>query len=418
MKMSNDGFFLDIWSFARNGNKVYPCLVKPQGASKASLKITLSTVRSDYQQMELETFLSHLVNGDFEDKGRVHMKPRHSNGSATGFSLRKAKMSRRLKQDLIKRRDTENESILPRELSQHPSPVEKFLVSLLPNPEVREMLLSLFVEAIAEANFQGDEKWATYYERNRVRLLVGNLIACTVHSNRIWMALDHAHLNEHSGVEQLLDLSGSWKWDTEDYPEYTKVASRNGYYTPSHDHSELWPIIRDLQFKFIERTATTCRKFSKRSQAKHSSELTGHLRETFGQYVPEPRYVALTYQPEFSLPEEIRSEGSFPEGMKKTVTVNEYERNKKARIRCIAHYGATCSVCELDFGNTYGSIGEGYIHVHHLKSIADIGTGYEVDPITDLRPVCPNCHAMVHKRIPPYTLDEIGRYLRASVQKT
>jgi 5-methylcytosine-specific restriction enzyme A len=54
-----------------------------------------------------------------------------------------------------------------------------------------------------------------------------------------------------------------------------------------------------------------------------------------------------------------------------------------------------------------GDIGKGFIHVHHLTQLSDIGQGYEVDPVKDLRPVCPNCHAMLHKKNPPYTIDEI-----------
>ena len=32
-----------------------------------------------------------------------------------------------------------------------------------------------------------------------------------------------------------------------------------------------------------------------------------------------------------------------------------------------------------------------------LRKLLDIGEEYEIDPIKDLRPVCPNCHAMLHR---------------------
>jgi 5-methylcytosine-specific restriction protein A len=95
------------------------------------------------------------------------------------------------------------------------------------------------------------------------------------------------------------------------------------------------------------------------------------------------------------------------EGIKKTVLVNSYERNPIARKKCIEHYGVQCVVCNCDFEKMYGDIGKGFIHVHHLTQLSDIGQGYEVDPVKDLRPVCPNCHAMLHKKNPPYTIDEI-----------
>lgn len=95
------------------------------------------------------------------------------------------------------------------------------------------------------------------------------------------------------------------------------------------------------------------------------------------------------------------------EGAKKIITVNAYERNAKARELCIKHYGTKCKVCEFDFEKTYGEIGKGFIHVHHLIKIADIGEEYEVDPILDLRPVCPNCHAMLHREEPPISIEEL-----------
>lgn len=108
-------------------------------------------------------------------------------------------------------------------------------------------------------------------------------------------------------------------------------------------------------------------------------------------------------------PEEIPMDdqhGLF-EGAKKTIIVNAFERNAKARQLCIMHYGSICIVCDFDFEKTYGELGKGFIHVHHLTPIADIGEHYEVDPIKDMRPVCPNCHAMLHRDEPPLTIEEL-----------
>ncbi len=64
---------------------------------------------------------------------------------------------------------------------------------------------------------------------------------------------------------------------------------------------------------------------------------------------------------------------------------------------CIKHYGAVCIVCDFSFEQVYGDLGAGFIHVHHLTPLSDIGREYQVNPIKDLRPVCPNCHAMLHR---------------------
>ncbi len=87
------------------------------------------------------------------------------------------------------------------------------------------------------------------------------------------------------------------------------------------------------------------------------------------------------------------------EGAKTKVTVNKYERNPITRQRCIEHYGYSCSICTFNFHQIYGDIGKNFIHVHHIKPLHEIRENYIVDPIKDLIPVCPNCHAMLHRKI-------------------
>lgn len=111
---------------------------------------------------------------------------------------------------------------------------------------------------------------------------------------------------------------------------------------------------------------------------------------------------------EIIYPDELQEDASFfLEGAKKEVIVNSFERNPKARKECIEHFGCKCQCCDLDFEDKYGEIGKGFIHVHHLKKISEIGDEYQVNPIEDLIPLCPNCHAMVHKNNPPFSIDEL-----------
>jgi HNH endonuclease len=89
-----------------------------------------------------------------------------------------------------------------------------------------------------------------------------------------------------------------------------------------------------------------------------------------------------------------------------------YERNSEARKLCIATYGTQCIACGLDFGQAYGPTAAGFIHVHHLEPLSATGEAHEVDPIRDLRPLCPNCHAVAHLRVPPFTVEEITDLLK------
>jgi 5-methylcytosine-specific restriction enzyme A len=66
----------------------------------------------------------------------------------------------------------------------------------------------------------------------------------------------------------------------------------------------------------------------------------------------------------------------LPEGQKKQITSNSYERNPEARRRCVDHYGYRCTVCDFDFQTKYGDLGRDFIHVHHLKAVSEIGELY------------------------------------------
>jgi 5-methylcytosine-specific restriction protein A len=102
---------------------------------------------------------------------------------------------------------------------------------------------------------------------------------------------------------------------------------------------------------------------------------------------------------------------TYTEGTANQITQTRYERNPHARVACINHYGYSCSVCEFDFEKRFGELGKNFIHVHHLTQVATVGKTYQVDPILDLRPVCPNCHAMLHRQNPPLTIEELKIWL-------
>jgi len=113
------------------------------------------------------------------------------------------------------------------------------------------------------------------------------------------------------------------------------------------------------------------------------------------------------------LPEEVEGDSSgYPEGSVKQVLVNKYERDPKARAECLELHGYRCTVCDFDFSERYGEHGAGFIHVHHTKKLSEVGEGYIVDPKKDLVPLCPNCHAMIHRTQDMLTIEELGKMLR------
>ncbi len=102
------------------------------------------------------------------------------------------------------------------------------------------------------------------------------------------------------------------------------------------------------------------------------------------------------------------------EGAKSIVEQTRYERDSVLRAICIGHHGASCIACGMSFGEIYGHTGTSYIHVHHLVPLSTVGKSHIVDPIKDLVPVCPNCHAVIHLKNPPYTPSQVHDMIQSS----
>ncbi len=94
------------------------------------------------------------------------------------------------------------------------------------------------------------------------------------------------------------------------------------------------------------------------------------------------------------------AEESYKESSKIVEKISkEIARNPEARKRCLELKGTSCVVCGFDSESLYGI--PGVIHVHHLKPLSEeLKTRGEVitDPVKDLVPVCPNCHALIHSK--------------------
>lgn len=104
---------------------------------------------------------------------------------------------------------------------------------------------------------------------------------------------------------------------------------------------------------------------------------------------------------------------TYNEGAPRDVVQTVRERDPRARGECLRHYGTTCSACGKSLDSIYGPVAADLIHVHHVAPLADADSGRATDPIRDLRPVCPNCHGVIHRREPPYSVDEVRAFIRS-----
>lgn len=86
------------------------------------------------------------------------------------------------------------------------------------------------------------------------------------------------------------------------------------------------------------------------------------------------------------------------EGEERDSVSKRFERSRKARKKCIELYGCKCFVCGFDFEAVYGELGKDYIEVHHVWPVSKRRSEYKVNVASDLRPLCSNCHSMVHRK--------------------
>ena len=129
---------------------------------------------------------------------------------------------------------------------------------------------------------------------------------------------------------------------------------------------------------------------------------------TIPQNIAQELFLLIQESEKFSFPPVSKHDIEvYVEGKSKVVTYKTYDRSHAARQACIEHYGYKCTVCGFSFEDVYGSIGSKYIEVHHLRQLADSDEEYIVNPIQDLRPVCANCHRMLHKTRPPLSIEEL-----------
>jgi hypothetical protein len=188
--------------------------------------------------------------------------------------------------------------------------------------------------------------------------------------------------------------------------EHAKAQKTKGYEFQGRITREAVESVLRQYFRRNEDLAEECRRWGEGYFGRGAFGGANVGKWKFIQYLIPSREQGRLY------PDEVDEADHLVEGAVRPTVVNAYERNPKARAACVAHYGTRCHVCTLDFSERYGELGQGFIHVHHLRQIARIKREYEVDPIKDLRPVCPNCHAMLHRKKAPLGIEELKKLLR------
>lgn len=252
----------------------------------------------------------------------------------------------------------------------------------LPDGRVRVRQLAALADSAEYIAGQDVSMLIVQVRLDRIRLFAGGLIVLSLSKDYMWLATDPSFAFARLGA---LDC---WQFDEEVYPEYRRPPSCNGFYRPLRDLSADWSIVQDAHFSYLDQVLREGRKADPRSGAQHESLMFDYLTLTLGREIDGV--------PSKMVPKKDDDTVKYWEGSALRVPVTRFERDRKARRKCLEVQGHHCAVCAMSFGDRYGAEVVGLIHVHHVTLLSQRGGGYSPDPIRDLVPVCPNCHAVIH----------------------
>jgi hypothetical protein len=105
----------------------------------------------------------------------------------------------------------------------------------------------------------------------------------------------------------------------------------------------------------------------------------------------------------------------YEEGVRHLAERSFFERNPKLAERAKAAYTCVCRACGFDFAKTYGEVGQGFAEVHHLNPLSERPsnewTAAIRTSIAEVAVLCANCHRMIHRRRPAFTIEELRAML-------
>ncbi|MFO0755958.1 MAG: HNH endonuclease [Byssovorax sp.] len=326
--------------------------------------------------------------------------------------------------------------LTPRSITAHSMypDVEQAIISLLPDPHHRVVALRQLVESADHAASVAPKAWGVTLARNLFRLNVGMVEALIVTADRIHMNC----LGELGKAPFLGPHFQRPRYRSVRVPVCTFDGTIEQFETVAH-------ILQPHHMRFIESVGLTKSgnpvagsphlKGHNEMVLRYAKEVVGNdvvaephmftasAKINVGNKLPNENKKDAAQDPDrnaplsaqethlgyVALPDELGA--TLVEGAAQQAWVSRFERNPLARRRCIEHHGSTCVACGFSFGDVYGDLAEGYIHVHHLAPLAETAEEREVDPIRDLRPLCPNCHAVAHLKSPPLTPEAIAELL-------
>ena len=121
-------------------------------------------------------------------------------------------------------------------------------------------------------------------------------------------------------------------------------------------------------------------------------------------------------------PLSVSNEDTFQDAAETVVEAEEWRAKLRIHLRrersrkLVDQFKSTladfrCDVCEFDFETVYGPLGSGFIEAHHRIPVSQLLDG-QTTKITDLVPLCANCHRMIHRE-PSLTVENLRALIKS-----
>lgn len=276
-----------------------------------------------------------------------------------------------------------------------------FVRRLLPSQGIRSECCRRLAASIQIAHDVNPARWGVTLLPGAIRVNVGPAEAAFLAADGLRLMLDAATVTE-DGASGVVD-----RLDSTEPADFASVPNSIYVSIPIDNLAELRRIITKLKHAHeVHLRTSAARGFNGATRKGHHPALVGQIAHEAVTDLPQPSYMKVigpSDAPDIGV---LGPAETFTEGEPTDVRQTGPERDPGARRACLAHYGVACVICGFDFGHKYGSDAHGLIHVHHLYPFSEFGPR-QTNPVQDLRPVCPNCHLVIHSRSPCIAVEDM-----------
>jgi hypothetical protein len=272
------------------------------------------------------------------------------------------------------------------------------VLSALVPKNLRKRVFSILADSICRAHDVRADRWGIRVSPGSVMLKVGRIEVLQILPSQFHVVLDSASVPKPQRRRRVFELSG--------IGIYKSVAGSQMCDMALSSVPLVWSALETSHQVLIQKAAATGRHST--TVPTHSPGGIQFLADWLDRRVPQPSYLTSSSADVGALPQEVTRAEEYVEGAVLQVLVNRFERDPSARATCVARHGTRCAACGLSLADAYGPSAAGLIHVHHLLPLSEVGSRHKVDPVRDLRPICPNCHAVVHSTRPAFSVEEVA----------